>query len=398
MNFFVKPTLPWISLAWVSLAWGCSCVIAVPLPSSAQTTPLRETKVTAITGLEDTQLWTYASGDRGDYKAMLQSIDHSLRYLNTPSAQKAYQNYKVPGFTRDRVIRSLTRFRELVRTAKTPKDLATQVQREFRLYQSIGKDGQGRVEFTSYFVPTYAASRKRTDKFKYPLYRKPPGIGSWSLPHPTRAQLEGKNGLGASQGRLKGQELVYLGDRLEAYLVQVQGSAKLSLTDGSSMSIGVDGTTKYDYVSLGKELVKDGRFKATELSLPKLIKFFQDNPQEMDTYIPRNNRFIFFRATNGAPATGSIGVPVTDERSIATDKSIMPPGALALLQAKLPVYTPQNKIEFQPVNRYVLDQDTGSAIKGAGRVDIFMGTGPQARDRAGLVNHVGNLYYLLLKK
>lgn len=382
----------------VKPAVGLICGITLAAaPVFAQTIALQKqtNPDTNVEALIDEQLWTFASGERGDYKNMLRSIDHSLKYLETPSAKKLYTHSKIPGFTHYRVTKSLKRFRELVRTAKSPKDLAQQVQKEFDLYQSIGSDGNGKVEFTSYFEPTYAASRVRTDKFQYPLYKAPADLKAWPTPHPTRAQLEGQDGQG---GSLKGQELVWLSDRLEAYLVQVQGSARLQLTDGTTMSIGFDGKTDYDYVSLGKELIKDGRFAANELSLPKLIQFFQDNPQEMDTYIPRNNRFIFFKATNGAPATGSIGVPVTAERSIATDKSIMPPGALALLQTQLPVYTPKNEIEFRKVNRYVLDQDTGSAIKGPGRVDVFLGTGEAARERAGLVNHEGKLYYLLLKK
>jgi membrane-bound lytic murein transglycosylase A len=379
-------------------AVGMICGVAIAAaPVLAQTIPLqKKTDIpNPMTELVDSQLWKFPSGQRGDYKEMLRSIDHSLDYMNKPSSLEAYKSSKIPGFTHYRVTRSLKRFRELVRTAKNPEDLAQKVHQEFDLYQSIGKDGEGKVQFTSYFEPTYSASRQRTDKYRYPLYQAPAGLKSWPQPHPTRATLEGKDGLG---GSLKGSELVWLNDRLDAYLVQVQGSARLQMTDGTTMSIGFDGKTDYDYVSLGKELIQDGRFGENELSLPRLIQFFKENPKEMDTYLPRNNRFIFFRATNGAPATGSIGVPVTAERSIATDKSIMPPGALALFQTKLPVFTPEKKIEFQPVSRYVLDQDTGSAIKGPGRVDIFMGTGENARQRAGLVNHEGKLYYLLLKK
>ncbi|NJN76262.1 MAG: hypothetical protein HC796_08810 [Synechococcaceae cyanobacterium RL_1_2] len=95
---------------------------------------------------------------------------------------------------------------------------------------------------------------------------------------------------------------------------------------------------------------------------------------------------------------GSLGYPVTAERSIATDKSIMPPGAIAMFQTELPYFNHITKqFEEIPVTRYVLDQDTGSAIKGPGRVDIFLGTGTMAGDRAGLIATPGQLYYLLLK-
>jgi membrane-bound lytic murein transglycosylase A len=106
---------------------------------------------------------------------------------------------------------------------------------------------------------------------------------------------------------------------------------------------------------------------------------------------------VFFRDTNGAPALGSLNVPVTAERSIATDKSLMPPGALALIRTTLPILNAKKQLEQSPVTRYVLDQDTGGAIKGPGRVDVYMGTGLLAGNKAGLVNSSGQLYYLLLK-
>jgi membrane-bound lytic murein transglycosylase A len=344
----------------------------------------------------DVRLWKQGS-QPGDYKALLGSIDHSLRYLNTPEAAKAYQSYSVPGVTRDRVQRSLRRFRQLLLGAKSPQQLQQAVQREFQFYQSVGKDGQGRVEYTGYFQPSYAASRTPTAEFRYPLYRLPPGFSAWPQPHPTRMELEGNNGQKGSQGKLKGLELVWLRDRLEAYLVQVQGSARLRLTTGKSMTIGFAGRTQHPYTSLGKELIKDGKVPAENLQLPTVLAYFKAHPEALNVYIPRNRSFVFFQETFNSPPIGSLNVPVTAERSIATDKTIFPPGALALIQTQIPVRDRQGQFQAQFVNRFVLDHDTGSAIKGPGRVDIFMGTGSQAGDRAGLINTAGRLYYLLLK-
>ncbi|NES73892.1 MAG: murein transglycosylase, partial [Okeania sp. SIO2D1] len=156
--------------------------------------------------------------------------------------------------------------------------------------------------------------------------------------------------------------------------------------------------TDYPYTSIGKELIKDGILPSNGLTMPVLIKYFQDNPDQLSEYIPRNNRFVFIRETYGAPARGSINVPVTPERSIATDKSLMPPGALALVQTRIPYYTREGNLIKPTVSRYVLDQDTGSAIKGPGRVDLFLGTGPVAGDRAGVVGWTGSLYYPLLRE
>lgn len=343
----------------------------------------------------DEQLWD-SPGQAGDKRSLLRSIDHSLRYIASDAAVRAYQRDLGAGITRDRVRRSLVRFRQLVVSAKSPVQLQAAVNREFAFYKSAGKDNQGTVQFTGYFEPIYAASRKPSAEYRYPLYRVPADFEAWQKPHPTRTQLEGEDGLG-TKSELKGRELVWLRDRLEAYLVQIQGSARLQLPDGKLMTVGVAGKTNYPYVSIGKELVNDGKFPLEGLTLPVVINYFRTNPAELDRYLPRNQRFIFFQETHGSPAMGSIGVPVTPERSIATDKSLMPPGALALIVAPIPFPNGAGQLESRLVNRFVLDQDTGGAILGAGRVDIFMGTGVRAGDRAGLISGTGELYYLLVK-
>ncbi|MEG3968773.1 murein transglycosylase A [Microcoleus sp. T2B6] len=384
------------------LAIAC-CVLAIAFSVPAVAAPpLQPMSVNQLqaSGLEsiafDAQIWG-ENGKPGDKELLLKSIDHSLRYLNTSAAATAYSRYPVAGVTRDRVRRSLDRFRQLVVSSTTPAQLQESVKREFVFYKSTGKDGKGTVAFTGYFEPTYAASRTPNSEYRYPLYRMPPNMASWPKPHPTRLQLEGADALQASKGLLRGLELVWLRDRFQAFLVHVQGSARLQLTDGSEMTVGFAGKTSHSYTGVGRELVKDGKFTLEELTLPKLREYFTNFPADMNKYLPKNESFVFFRDSNGAPATGSIGVPVTAERSIATDKALMPPGALALISTKLPYPNAAGQLEQNAVNRYVLDQDTGGAIKGAGRVDVFMGTGDLAGDRAGYINSTGELYYPLLK-
>ena len=350
----------------------------------------------AALGLDD-QLWG-RGGDRGDKRSLLASIDNSIEYLRSPKAAEVYRSYPVQGITQDRVLRSLVRFRELLLASNSPEELRTAVGREFVLYQSVGRDNKGTVFFTGYYEPIYQASRTPTPEFRYPLYRQPSDFENWPKPHPTRIQLEGADGLQGASGLLRGAEIVWLRDRLEAFLVQIQGSAQLQLTDGTTMTVGYDSGTDYPYTSIGRELIKDGKLPADGLTMPVLIDYFRRNPLELSNYIPRNSRFIFFKETNGAPAMGSINVPVTPERSIATDKSLMPPGALALIHTRVPFPNNKGQMEQRLVSRYVLDQDTGSAIRGPGRVDYFMGTGKEAGDRAGVIGWTGELYYMLLKQ
>ncbi|MBD2773767.1 murein transglycosylase A [Iningainema tapete] len=344
----------------------------------------------------DEQIWD-ENGRKGDRTALLNSIDNSLRYLATPEAMAAYQNYPVKEITLDRIRDSLLRFRQLVINSNSPAQLQAAVQREFVFYQSVGNDGKGTVKFTAYFEPMYTASRVRTAVYKYPIYRKPPDFDNWSKPHPKRVDLEGKDGLLGNKSRLRGMELLWFRDRWDAYMIHIQGSSQIRLTNGTTTSVGYAGGTDYPWTSIGKELSKDGKLPAKSLSMPGITRFFQQNPREMNNYLPRWERFVFFRETNGSPAQGSIRVPVTAERSIATDKSLMPPGALALINTKIPYPTPSGQLVYRNVNRFVLDQDTGSAIKGPGRVDYFMGTGKLAGDRAGVTGGNGRLFYLLLK-
>ncbi|MEH2213578.1 murein transglycosylase A [Nostoc sp.] len=330
-------------------------------------------------------------------KALISAIARSLQYLQTANAAAAYQNYPVAGITRDRVIKSLQRFRELLLKTNSATELHQAIEREFVLYQSVGKDNQGSVLFTAYYEPLYAASRVPTTEYRYPVYRLPPDFTSWTKPHPTREELEGADGLQSSTGKLRGLELFWFRDRLEPYLTQIQGSAKLQLPDGTQTTIGYAGNTAYNYKSIGRELIDDGKLPQEGVTMPTILDYFQKHPQELNIYIPRDRSFVFFQENHGEPAQGSINVPLTAERSIATDKSLMPPGALALIRASIPFVNPTGKMQERIISRYVLDQDTGGAIKGAGRVDYFLGTGKIAGDRAGVTVSNGQLFYLLLK-
>ncbi|MBW4576429.1 MAG: murein transglycosylase A [Aphanothece sp. CMT-3BRIN-NPC111] len=389
---------------FVLLSLSLSVVLGFPSGPSFARMPLQsvnQAKVNApsnqedLLGLDD-QLWGNLN-QAGDRQALLTSIDNSLRYLKTAQSARVYRNYPVPGITHSRVLRSLVRFRQLVVSSNSPEELQDAVRREFAFYQSVGNDDKGTVVFTAYYEPTYSASRTRTAEYRYPLYRLPKNFSKWQKPQPTRAQLEGNDGLPGEKSPLRGLELVWMRDRLEAFLVQIEGSARLQLTDGTEMTVGYAGKTDYAYTSIGKELAKDGKLPLAGLTLPVMLKYFNENPTELSNYLPRNRGFVFFRETHGAPAMGSINVPVTAERSIATDKSLMPPGALALIHTHVPYPNATGQMEHRLVSRYVLDQDTGSAIKGPGRVDYYLGTGTQVGDRAGVTGGPGKLYYLLLK-
>ncbi|TAF50996.1 MAG: murein transglycosylase, partial [Oscillatoriales cyanobacterium] len=182
------------------LAIAC-CVLAIAFSVPAIAIPaLQQISVSQLPASElesiafDAQIWG-ENGKPGDRQLLLKSIDYSLGYLGTSAAASAYQRYRVAGVTRDRVRRSLDRFRQLVVSSTTPAQLQESVKREFVFYKSIGKDNKGTVAFTGYFEPTYQASRTPNSEYRYPLYKAPPNLGSWPKPHPTRLELEGADAL-----------------------------------------------------------------------------------------------------------------------------------------------------------------------------------------------------------
>jgi len=377
--------------------------VSLPIPNPAQTVPplipLPKSPFLCCEGdasCLDRQLWG-ENGKGPDKKALLTAIAYSLRYLQTSRADAAYKRYAISGITRQRVISSLQRFRELLLQSKSPEELNAAIAREFVFYQSVGSDGKGTVLFTAYYEPLYDASRIPTKEYRYPIYRLPPDFDSWQKPHPTRFELEGADGLQGSKGKLRGLELFWFRDRLQPYIIQIEGSARLQFPDGTQTTVGYAGSTAYNYKSLGRQLVEDGKLPLEGLTMPKILDYFQKHPQDLNAYISRDRSFVFFQDKHGAPAQGALRIPLTAERSIATDKSFMPPGALALIRAPFPFLDSNGSIEHRIVSRYVLDQDTGGAIKGAGRVDYFLGTGQEAGDRAGVTISNGQLYYLLLK-
>jgi membrane-bound lytic murein transglycosylase A len=204
---------------------------------------------------------------------------------------------------------------------------------------------------------------------------------------PTRKEIELSN-------LFNGNELVWVEDDLDAYTIHVNGSARLRLDDGELMYIGYAGKTDRPYTGLGSSVLKAGLLPPNKLSLRNIRRLYEKNPEEISTLIEKNDSFVFFQQYDGDswPA-GSLGVPVTAERSIATDKKIFPRGGLVLVDTTVRTLTGETKTFTQ----FMVDQDTGGAIRAPGRADLFMGVGPTAGIKAGGQYAEGMLYYIFLK-
>lgn len=341
-------------------------------------------------------------GPAFDNRAGLEeAIRHSLSYLAKPSSHKYYPYGDI---THDRAVASLQRFLEILPRVNSPAELNKAVRDNFEVYQSVGCDDRGTVYFTGYYTPIFEGRRQREGQFRYPLYSLPPDLvkdeegqalgqrrpdGSMNPTYPTRRQIE--------EGRLlDGLEIAYLKSPFEAYVVTVQGSAKLRLGDGSLFELGYAGNNGHAYTPIALAMVNDGVIRRNEISLQTMLRYFERHPEQAYKYCWRNDRYVFFKEAPGGPF-GSIGVPVTPFRSLATDKQIFPRACLAFVKSKLPMVY-KEKVVQAPFSAFACDQDTGGAIRAAGRSDIFMGVGPSAEAIAGRTGSEGALYYIFVRE
>jgi membrane-bound lytic murein transglycosylase A len=249
--------------------------------------------------------------------------------------------------------------------------------------------GVGAGKFTAYQNPVVKASRTKKGPYQYPLYRRPAG----ELASLTTAQIIA----GGLSG--KGLELIYLADPTEANLVHVEGSADVALDDGTQIKITSDGHNGQQYQNVSKLLMADNKIPAnqvTPLGMTRARKYFMDHPSELWIYWARNPHFVFFKEVTGAAASGKFG-QLTAGRSLAVDPAFIPLGAAVWFHTKKPVVANNAIASWQPYGRVALGQDTGSGIKGAGRVDVFYGSGDYAMAAAAKADGPGEIYVLLAK-
>ncbi len=333
--------------------------------------------------------------DREDVRA---ALDQSLTWTRRKHAPNTFPT---AGITHPRALASLERFRELLVTSPDADTFVSAVAAEFQVYKSAGWDGKGGgVLFTGYCTPILRGSLSASTEYSHPLYalpedlvKAPDGrilgrrVGATLEPYPTRQAIEA-NALLANQGL----ELVWLADPIDAYIAHVNGSAFVELPDRSMLKLGYAGKNGREYTSLGKELIEAGEVPKDRMNLASIRAWARSKPEQVEDYLNRNDSYVFFTPIDGNPH-GSLDVPVTGMRSVATDKTLFPRAAITFVDAALP--TPGGQV--RPFHQLMFDQDTGGAIRTAGRADLYLGVGPEAERISGATQAEGQLYYYFLK-
>ncbi len=356
--------------------------------------------------------------DDGDRKSLLAAIDKSLEFLEKKISggnlsgplPGSFGSFFTPGKTR----RTLKLFRDIYFFSADQSELERKVNEKFAFIGKPEEDMGQRLLLTGYYEPVLEGSLEPREGYRYPIYRLPDDLveirngnssfgngngnrkigrmerGDW-VPYHSREEID-------SQGILrgKGYELAWLKDPWERFVLHIQGSGQIRTCDGKLFRVGYAGSNGRPYRGIGQYLVKMGCFPEKDLSLRRVREFIRENPERAEEIFNQNERYIFFRSIEGGEGPyGSLGVSLTAGRSIATDHRVYPQGALAYLIARQPVLNGGGRtIGKAPLRRFVLNQDTGAAMKGSCRVDFFWGTGEKAGLMAGELRDEGKIYFL----
>ncbi len=257
----------------------------------------------------------------------------------------------------------------------------------FQAYEIRTSSGNDTGLITGYYEPVMNGSQIRTSTYNVPLYAYP---NAWRKakpnPGPTRAEL-------LSSGVLKGSEIAWVQDPVEAASMQIQGSGKIRLEDGRVLRLGFAGTNDQPFKSSAQWLLDRKEITRSEATMQGISQWAKRNPGKVNEMLNANPRFVFFKELPGNVAAdlgpnGALGVPLTGERSIAVDLQAMPLGAPVFLATTKP-------LSNQPLQKLVMAQDTGKAIVGGVRADYYWGSGDSAGEMAGRMKQNGRMWLLL---
>jgi len=389
------------------LRWALICVfLAGCMRAMPQIPPAPQEKTLELFYLVDASRKGFA--DDLDFALLEKAIERSINYYENSGKNISYQ---IAGRTVDaaKLKETLIAFNETIRQPLTADELKQKIAADFDVYAAAGNDAGGKALFTGYYEPLLAGSLIPTERYKYPLYGPPPDllvrkeagrdsvIGRMEdggfVAYYSRAEIDIDGVL-----RNKGLELIWVDDPVELFTLHVQGSGKIRLEDGRLLTVTYAQNNGRPFRSVTRFMLDAGRVSGAGASYLNFKKFLKRHgEEELFKILSHNERYIFFRFAEGEPI-GSLGEPVTPDRTIATDPDYFPEGALAFIRLRKPVFDEQGNIVGRiPFSRFVLSQDKGSAIKGPARVDLFCGFGDNARATAGSLKEHGELY-LLIKK
>jgi len=345
--------------------------------------------------------------DDGDITSLLEAGTHQLAFLDRkdPATVITFGEDEYPVSWLRQSVENL-----LVKLSQRPstKELQQFIRQKYLVYQAGGRPSAKKRQMlvTGYYEPVFPGSLIRQPPYIFPIYGVPGNlivrkgaaveIGRQNerkeiVPYWSRKEIEDNN-------YLAGTELAYLRDPIDAYLLHIQGSGRIRLPDGTLRSVRFAGSNGLEYRSIGKLLVDEHIMPLEQVTMVTIRQYLNAHPEEIRRVLQHNPRFIFFNWGDGHGPKGSSGEYLTPGRSTAMDLTALPIGAVGFLQSRKPtIDTNNNLASWEPLSRFVFAQDSGAAIQGTGRLDIFWGNGSYAELAANLMKEPGKLYFLVQK-
>ncbi|MDT8446170.1 MAG: MltA domain-containing protein [bacterium] len=356
-------------------------------------------------------------GDMLAREGLIQSAKESIGYFGRIDPDRTFYYGKVP-YSAAEMVESTRLFLELLQQHPDRDDFVEAMQENFLVFSSAANEVEQGVLFTGYYEPIFPGQLTRSKQYNVPVYRRPDDLQVLELgefrdslkrrtivyrtdpqgrpiPYHTREQIMGEGILGG-----KGLEIAYMSDPVDLFFLQVQGSGILMTPEGERIKVGYDGSNGRPYSSIGRYLIDEGAMRLSEISMGSIRRYMADNPKLRDRVLYHNESYVFFRINpdSGGPR-GNINVPLTPLRSVAVDSMAFPKGALAYIVTEVPEFDEEWRHQGnKPVSHFVMIQDTGGAIKGPARVDLFWGNGELAENSAGAMRGFGKLYFFVARK
>lgn len=336
------------------------------------------------------------------FEALPKTHLFSSDFENLPSWEKENYDEALDNFINS-CVSSKTQniYPGLCEKAGHAKDSKEFIETEFVPYKIHSQGGEEEGLLTGYYEPQLSGSLEKTKKYQYPVYATPKDLITVDLgsiyPELQNLRLRGKiegNKLvpyhersSSTSENIPAEVICYTDSKIDLFFLEVQGSGRIKLENGKTIFVAYDNQNGHKYSSIGKYLVSMGELSMEEVSLQTIRAWFDANPSRIDEILNYNKSVVYFKQDDN-PASGSLGLCLTPSRSIAVDRRYIPLGSMLYLNAK---------IKDENVASIVLAQDTGGAIKGAVRADMFLGFGEDARNTAGELKSPLELWILLPK-
>jgi membrane-bound lytic murein transglycosylase A len=342
-----------------------------------------------------------------NYEGLEIAVEQSIRYYRELPYDKSF-HFGSLIYSPDEMAASLKLFREIINNFRG-RERIRELREKFLFFDS--KNPEGEAFFTGYYEPVLEGSLLPAEEFREPLYELPDDLievdlglfaESWKnekiigrlqdkklIPYDSREEIVYGKSLNS-----RAKPIAYVNE-IELFFLQIQGSGLIKLPDARVIRVNYAQKNGHPYVAVG-QILKD-RILPDEMSLQSIKAYLYDNPDEVHEILSHNQSYTFFREIEEGPL-GNIEVPLTPNRSIAMDRRVIPKGGLAYIETELPVFEDDRVTGRKRVKRFVLVQDTGGAIDGHGRVDIFFGHDKNAELTAGHLKQRGRVFIVIARK